>query len=86
MKASNGIALVPQLDTLSLTAIVDMTVGCVRRLNPGRTIVVHPFPTALCPQMISDKLWMVENLLSLLSNACKVLGAGRRNPSIVYHQ
>ena len=47
-----------------------------RHLKSSLKIIVHPFPTTLCPNMVTDKHWFKENILCLLSNAVKYSDRG----------
>ena len=47
-----------------------------RHLKSSSKIIVHPFPTTLCPNMVTDKHWFKENILCLLSNAIKYSDRG----------
>ena len=47
-----------------------------RHLKSSSKIIVHPFPTTLCPNMVTDKHWFKENILCLLSNAVKYSDRG----------
>ena len=71
MKATNGIELVPSNGTFGVGEAVHMAASCIYHLKPERRVVVRPLPPDLCPCIISDKHWFVENLLCLLSNAVK---------------
>ena len=71
MKASNNIALVPVMETFELASTLAMSVTCMSHVQSARTIVVHPPDADLCPYIISDKHWLGENALCLLSNAMK---------------
>lgn len=71
MKTSNNIALVPVMETFALQAVVDMSVTCINHTQTSRTIVVHRIPSELCSHVISDRHWLGENILCLLSNALK---------------
>ena len=75
MKASNNIALVPSMETFDLRAAVMMAITCIDHLSIGTTIV-HHFHSRICSSLISDKHWLVENLLCLLSNAVKYSDGG----------
>ena len=48
-----------------------ISVNCINHLQSARTITVHPFDTGVCSHVISDKHWLRENALCLLSNAMK---------------
>ena len=76
MKASNEIPLVPSIETFELKAAIDMSVGCINQLQSAREIIVHRLPRELCSYIISDKHWLSENILCLLSNAMKFSNEG----------
>jgi signal transduction histidine kinase len=76
MKATNNIALTPEMETFDLKAAVEMSVTCINHLQTARTIVVHPYPAEMCMHVISDKHWLSENILCLLSNALKYSDGG----------
>ena len=71
VKASNNIALVPALGTFEIQSAVAMSVNCMNHLQAARTIAVHPLDGNICSHVISDKHWLSENVLCLLSNALK---------------
>ena len=78
MKASSNIALVPSLETLSIVDSVSLSITCINHLyvEIGRQAALHPIDDKLCPYVISDKHWLVENVLCLLSNAMKYSDKG----------
>ena len=77
MKASNGIALVPANGTFDISNAISQAARCVRPLLPqGRQLVVHPISSKLCPMVISDSHWLLENILCLVSNAIKYSDSG----------
>ena len=71
IKASNNIALVPAMETFNLSKALAMSVTCIRHLEGERSITVHPFGDDISSHVISDKHWLSENVLCLLSNALK---------------
>ena len=71
VKASNNIALVPALGTFEIQSALTMSVNCMNHLQAARTIAVHPLDGNICSHVISDKHWLSENVLCLLSNALK---------------
>ena len=80
MKASNNVALVPANGTFELANTLSMTYRCVRSMIPtGRHLNIHPLPADLCPMIISDSHWLLENLLCLTSNAIKYSDSGDIN-------
>ena len=71
MKASHNIALVPVMETFELASTLAMSVTCMNHVQSARTIVAHTPDSDICPYLISDKHWLSENVLCLLSNAMK---------------
>jgi signal transduction histidine kinase len=71
MKASNNIVLLPALESFDLGAAIGVAVTCIKNIQSDRLIVVHPFDKIMCAHLVSDKHWLTENMLCLLSNAIK---------------
>ena len=71
MKASNNIALVPMMETFELASALAVSVTCMHHVQSTRTITVHSIDSRICSHLISDKHWLSENVLCLLSNALK---------------
>jgi signal transduction histidine kinase len=65
------------METFDLTEALQMPIRCVSNLQTAGYIVVTPLPEAMCPFLISDKHWLCENVLCLLSNAVKYSDGGR---------
>lgn len=77
MKASSNIVLQPAMETFELSSTVAVAVRCVtNHLNSASKIIVHPLSPDICPFLITDKQWLGENVLCLLSNAVKYSNAG----------
>ena len=76
MRASNGISLVPTIETFELKAAVAISVACINQLQTARYINVHPLNEDICSHITSDKHWLSENILCLLSNALKYSDKG----------
>jgi signal transduction histidine kinase len=76
MKASNNIVLLPALETFDLSAAITSAVTCVKHVLSDRLILVHPFDESICASLVSDKHWLTENMLCLLSNAIKYGDSG----------
>ena len=70
-KASKGFKLVPKLETVSLQAALEMPVQLMRDVQDNIQIQVLPLAAEVCVHAITDKQWLIENLLCLLSNAVK---------------
>jgi signal transduction histidine kinase/CheY-like chemotaxis protein len=71
MKASSNIVLAPAMETFEFQSALSMSVTCINHLQTSREIIVHPCDIRMCTHLISDKHWMCENVLCLLSNAIK---------------
>eukprot|EP00599_Poterioochromonas_sp_BG-1_P002176 CAMPEP_0173142420 /NCGR_PEP_ID=MMETSP1105-20130129/6076_1 /TAXON_ID=2985 /ORGANISM="Ochromonas sp., Strain BG-1" /LENGTH=638 /DNA_ID=CAMNT_0014055805 /DNA_START=276 /DNA_END=2192 /DNA_ORIENTATION=- len=70
-KASNGIELVPVKETIDLPSVIDMPVQCMKNIQHKIKVKVHDFPPELHPYIKTDRQWLQENLLCVLSNAVK---------------
>lgn len=81
MKSSVKISLMPSLSTFSITTVLTQAMKCVRSHSRDRTIILHPL-TAHSPEVdvnpfiISDPVWLAENVMCLLSNAAKYSDVG----------
>ena len=82
VKASNNIALVPAMGTFEISSALAVSVTCMHHLQASRTIKLHPLDIGICPYIISDKHWLTENALCLLSNALKYSDDGVVDVSI----
>ncbi len=70
-KTNAGVKLVPRFDTIYLKSLLDMPIKMMRDAQSHRIITQHPLSNAICSHIITDKQWLLENLLCLLSNAVK---------------
>lgn len=75
-KLTNNVALLPRMDTFNIKEAVDMAVKCLNNLHSGRVISLLPYSPNLSSNLVSDKHWIVENLICLISNATKYSGRG----------
>jgi CheY-like chemotaxis protein len=66
------------METVNVVEVYDWVKVCVARtMSAGSvSIVLEPFPQDLCKSIITDKQWLVENLLCLISNAQKFTAQG----------
>ena len=76
MRASNNIPLVPSMTTFDLKGAIDISVACINQIQTSRSIVIHAFNSLICSHITSDKHWLSENILCLLSNATKFSDSG----------
>ena len=75
-KSSNNIALVPALETVDLEGTVRAQLHMIRSLKPNVPIKMESLPVGMCAMVITDKHWLAENVLCLLSNAVKYSDGG----------
>jgi CheY-like chemotaxis protein len=81
-KASNGMKLVPKFETVNLMDCLRLPIQCMMNLQEKCRIIFHGFQTeeelssSICSHVITDKGWLQENILCLLSNAVKYSSDG----------
>ena len=75
-KATKGIKLVPRLETIDLWETMQLPLTCMRNVQDRVSIVMQSMPSEVCSHVITDKQWLQENLLCLLSNAVKYTSQG----------
>jgi CheY-like chemotaxis protein len=76
MRASNNIPLIPSMTTYDLKGAIEISVACINQIQTSRSIVIHAFNSKICSHITSDKHWLRENILCLLSNATKFSDSG----------
>ncbi len=76
-KASNGLKLVPKNETIDLCEALTMPLQCMINIQQRIKITLIPFNDQdICSHIITDKQWLQENVLCLLSNAVKYSAGG----------
>jgi signal transduction histidine kinase len=75
-KASSNIQLVPSMETTDIYDVIYVSVECIRTLQANVYIQFSPLPSGICPYIITDKHWLGENILCVLSNAVKYSNEG----------
>jgi signal transduction histidine kinase len=75
-KASKGIKLVPKNETILLQEVLDLPLDCMTNIQEKIEIDLLPIGRDICSHIITDKQWLQENLLCLLSNAVKYSSRG----------
>ena len=80
-KANSGMALQPMMESLEVREAIRVPIECINCLQSETKIVVEPLPEDMCPWVITDKQWLMENILCLLSNAVKYSTGGIVNVS-----
>jgi CheY-like chemotaxis protein len=77
-KASKGLKLVPKPETINLMETLQLPMQCLLDVQTKLPIKLLEVPstTELCSHIITDKQWLQENVLCLLSNAVKYSSEG----------
>ena len=76
-KASNNIALVPTIKTFTLESVLATSMNCINNFQSGRLIAIHSLDPKICSHIMSDRQWLTEDIICLLSNALKYSNFGR---------
>ena len=78
MKSTSGLVLVPRMETVSLSESLSWVVDCVGK-KKGVPIIVEEASPEVHNFVITDKQWLLENLLCLVSNSVKFVSRGSIN-------
>ena len=75
-KASSGLALTPMMESVEVIEALNVPIVCINSLQSEMKIIVDPIPDEICSFVITDKQWLMENILCMLSNAVKYSTGG----------
>ena len=75
-KASKGLKLIPRYETIELMEVLQLPLNCMRNLQNRIEIRLQEVTCEVCSHIITDKQWLQENVLCLLSNAVKYSSEG----------
>jgi CheY-like chemotaxis protein/signal transduction histidine kinase len=75
-KASKGLKLNPKYETIDLFDTLALPLNTMAAVQGDIEIRLNPIPKAICSHIITDKQWLQENVLCLLSNAVKYSSEG----------
>lgn len=75
-KATKGMKLVPKYETIDLLETINMPIQCMKNVQDKVSIELGKLPIDICSHIITDKQWLQENILCLLSNAAKYSSGG----------
>jgi signal transduction histidine kinase len=75
-KASSGIKLNPSIESTNFSETLNWAVGCMMTTDTNVAIVISPIPENIYNQMYTDRQWLMENMLCLLSDAQKFTTEG----------
>ncbi len=82
-KASRGFKLVPKCETLDLLETLRLPLDCMKNIQERVHITLKSIDMAeICSHVITDKQWLQENILCLLSNAVKYSTGGEVTISV----
>jgi signal transduction histidine kinase len=70
-KASKGMKLKPKYETIDLLDSLMLPIDCMKNIQERIRIELQRLPKEICAHIITDKQWLQENVLCLLSNAVK---------------
>jgi signal transduction histidine kinase len=74
-KASTGMVLIPSLEKVNIKEILKWVIRCASPTTE-LPIKVEPFPESMSFNIETDRYWLMENLLCLVSNAQKFTTVG----------
>ena len=75
-KVSKGMKLAPKLETIDLIETISLPIGCMKNIQNKVSLKVGNISDLVCSHIITDKQWLQENILCLLSNAVKYSSEG----------
>ena len=75
-KATKGLKLVPRNETIDLWEALQLPLLCMTTIQTRIGIECSALPKEVCSHVITDKQWLQENLLCLVSNAVKYSTSG----------
>jgi len=77
VKSKSGVAIKPSLETIDIVRTAELVKKVIDNQDNGRQVIIHPIDTSeLCPTIITDRQFFFDNLLCLISNACKYSDKG----------
>jgi CheY-like chemotaxis protein/signal transduction histidine kinase len=75
-KASKGLKLISKMDTIHLLETLMLPLNCMKNIQDKIKITLIPLSMSIHSYIVTDKQWLQENLLCLLSNAVKYSSGG----------
>ena len=62
------INLNPRYETIDLVETINIPINIINDFQTKLIIILNSIPEGICPHIITDKQWLQENILCLLSN------------------
>jgi CheY-like chemotaxis protein len=84
-KANHGMKLIPNNETFLLSETILLPIRVMQTTQEKVKISLRPVSDTICNCIISDKQWLQENILCLLSNAVKYSHRGEVSMSVYLH-
>ncbi len=81
-KVSKGMKLTPKLETIDLADTIALPINCMKNIQNKVTVKLNELGKNICSHIITDKQWLQENILCLLSNAVKYSSHGEVSISV----
>ena len=75
-KSASDIALMAKMEPASITDSMQWAVTCLNSSQPNVSIEMLPLPAGICDYIVTDRHWLMENVLCYLSNAVKYSAGG----------
>ena len=76
-KVADGIKLVPKYETCHVEESIRTVLHCLSSAADKDQVRLAPLPSSMCSHILTDKQWLQENILCLLSNAVKFTPHGK---------
>lgn len=83
-KVASNVALCAKMETTSLKKAMQWAVKCLTTQS-HIPIKILPLPVEMCDFIITDKHWLMENMLCYLSNAVKYSSVGEITISVSFY-
>jgi CheY-like chemotaxis protein len=75
-KVSRGLKLIPTMDSINLLQTLYLPLNCMKNIQNRVSIHLLPISAKICSFIVTDRQWLQENILCLLSNAAKYSSGG----------
>ena len=85
-KASSGLKLIPKYESIHLSETLYLPMECMTNIQNKVAIKLSPIEKEICSFVITDKQWLQENVLCLLSNAVKYSNGGEVTITVSHRQ
>lgn len=70
-KVSNGFKLEPRSEVVQLREVLDIPIKCMRDMQNRIKIMLNPISDQIAAGIVTDRQWLLDNVLCMLGNAVK---------------